>query len=619
MKRRLIEFDVFKNIENNSLSSAQTELVEAEQILARALDLPTATLRCFGAEDVLYESVDGSFIHASYKVSDGNVIFENIEQLVIDEETETTKGREILSEMIDALLDSENEKAEGLLDQYLGLPKTRRCFTEGTIQRRREKRVRKGDKLVGTGEYEVVREKTHGHKEPPSMTNKRTKARKVSQKKQSAGSKAHKAARRASLSVPGQKKMNEWASLCENVLGYVDYQELGPVLSESTATHDERGNVVSLMIPSKVARNEAKMLNFNWKTLNTDVVVKRNGAKQIAESVEFAKAATDLKRHNNLSDNDAMVETLENIVQAWPDIIYLTEGELSEAIKLALESTGSTNYDDAMCNFLAEGILRTAHDTFVDRVNKVLNLAGANLKEAAADAYAHFKSVVDGFYPHLDESTELEMQVFVDLYETLRQVHQFASQENDTMLQSEVSGHLRGLLPIVQQEVEPRLEVASAAAEWLYDLIETNLETQDWKVSNKPHVTVSGDHPAMAQKARHPYNPAGDASGDWGDSAPVSDGSSYKGGLADEMRNRSWGNWSSGDTFPGLNNPYIHSPFGDYKIKGEKHIDSDSGQLGQWGDGNTWPNLQNPYNPKAETPQTWKQNLGKDDDLVVDM
>jgi hypothetical protein len=412
--------------------------------------------------------------------------------------------------------------------------------------------------------------------------------------------------------------MHEWANLCESVFGYMDFQEFGPVLNESTASRDDRGNVVSLMIPSKVARNESRMLNFNWKTLNTDVVVKRNGAKKIAESVEFAKAATDLKRQNNLSDNDSMIETLENVVSAWPDIIYLTEAELSEAIKLSLESTGATNYDDEMCNFLAEGILRTAHNTFVDRVNKVLTLAGSNLKEAVADPYAHFKSVADGFYPFLDETTGLEMQVFTDLYEALRQVYQFAGQENDGLLQSEVSSHLKGLLPIVQQEVEPCLEVASMAAEWLWNLVETNLESQDWKVSNTPHVTVSGDHPAMSDKARQGYNPAGDASGDWGDSAPVSDGSSYKGGLADEMRNRSWGNWSDGNTFPALDNPYIHSPFGDYKIKGEKHIDSDNGQLGQWGDGNTWPNLQNPYNPKAETPDSWKQNLGKDDDLVVD-
>ena len=621
MKRRLIEYDVFKSIENSSLSSAQDELTEAEQIVARALDLPDASLRCFGADNVVYESVDGSFVHATYKINNGHVFFENIEQLVIDEETETNKSREILSGMVDALLVSEDEKAEELLDQYLGLPKTRRCFTEGkTFYRKRE--IRKRDpqtgKLKGTGKYEKAKEQEHGKHQSASVANKRARKRNQSQNRQSPGVKSSKAAKRGLITLPGEKKMNEWASLCQNIFGYVEFQEIGPVLSESTANFDDRGNVVSLMVPSRQARNEAKMLSFNWDTLNTDVVVKRSAAKHIGENAEFCKAIAHLKRQNALSDNSSLVESLENIVSTWADLIYLTEAELSQIIKSSLEVAGAINYDDQTCDFMAEGILRTAHSAYVDRVNKIMTLAGSNLEESASDEYAHFRGAVSHFYPYLDESTKLEMQVFVDLYEALRQVHEFAGQEEDQLLRSEAATHLKELLPIVQQEVEPCLEVASDAAEWLWTLIETNLESQNWSVSNSTHVTVSGDHPRMSQNARHAYNPAGDFSGNWGDSAPVSDGKNYKGGLADEMRNRSWGNWSNDGTFPSLNNPYVISPFGDYKIKGEKHIDSDSGQLGQWGDGNTWPNLQNPYVPRAETPQTWKQNKGKDDDLVVD-
>ena len=86
--------------------------------------------------------------------------------------------------------------------------------------------------------------------------------------------------------------------------------------------------------------------------------------------------------------------------------------------------------------------------------------------------------------------------------------------------------------------------MAEAAAEWLYDLVETNLDVSDWNVSNNSHVTVSGDHPDMAKKAKQGYSPASDFSGDWSDTAPASDGKSYRGGHADEMRNRSWSNIS---------------------------------------------------------------------------
>jgi hypothetical protein len=67
-----------------------------------------------------------------------------------------------------------------------------------------------------------------------------------------------------------------------------------------------------------------------------------------------------------------------------------------------------------------------------------------------------------------------------------------------------------------------------------------------------------------------------------------------------------------------LNNPYVPTPFGDYKIKGEKAIEADSDQLAHWGTGDTWPGLQNPYTPAAVTPYTYKMNHGKEPDLVVD-
>jgi len=621
MKRRLIGYDVFERIEKDSLSSAQHELTEAENVMARSLGLPNAELRCFGVEDVIYESVDGSFVHANYQLKNGHIVFENIEQLVIDEDTEIQKSREILSDLVESLLVDETEKADQLFESYVNLPLTRRTFNEGsTIVRRREERKMGPDgKLHGTGKYKKVKERSHGTKESSSDTNKRVRGRIKSQKKIGPGAKKTKASHRAIIKLPGEKRMvKEWFNLCEGVFNYLDYKEYGPVVNESVASHDERGNVVTLKVPNMELRNESKLKEFDWKTLNTDVIIKRNGAKTLGEDSNFWKAISDLKRQNALSDNDTLIETLENIASAWPQALYLTETELSEIIKNSLEAVNATNYDDQTCDFMAEGILRTLHDNYVDRVNKILTLSGASLQENVEDKYSFFKNVVSDYFPYLDENTQMEMQVFVDLYEAIRNVHVLAGDKQEGMLQAEAATHLNELLSIIQQEIEPSSEAATSAAEWLWSLVETNLDSKDWNVSNTPHVTVSGDHPDMAKKAQQGYAPASDFTGDWGDSAPVSDGDSYKGGLADEMRNRSWGNWSNDGVYPSLNNPYILKPFGDYKISGEKHIDTDSGQLAHWGDESTWPNLQNPYVPKAETPQTYKMNKGKEDDLVID-
>lgn len=610
MKRRLIDYAVFERINNDSLSNAASELQEAAPVLAKALNVEDLRLHCYGPDAALFETRDGSFVHAAYTLKEGFIEFDNVEQLVLNEETEQAKSRELLTKMLDALLEADEKQADVNFDEWLDLPRTGRVFKEA--KEMRTVPIRKDGKITG---YKKARWETNPKsKEPSSKTNKRMKGKIKKQKKLPDSQKKLLASKRKKVAAT----IGEWAGLCDNVFNYLEFRTYGPALNESQAKHDENGNVIAIRIPNKKLRNEAKLLEFDWKTLNTDVVVKRNGAKHISEDMEFAQAIAQLKRHNNLSDDNSLEESLENIISKWPQVLYLTQGELAGRIKEALEVVGATNFDDQTCEFMAEGILRKAHSSYVDRVAKVLRLAGTNVTEAVEDKYLAFQTVVEEFYPHLDERNALEMQVFVDLYEALRHVHDLATDEENHILRSETARHLDELIPILEQKVEPCLEVAEAAAEWLYDLVETNLEGSDWNVSNNTHVTVSGDHPDMAKKAKHGYNPASDFSGDYGDTAPASDGKSYKGGHADEMRNRSWGNISGSDTYPSLSNPYVPSPFGDYKIKGEKHIDADSGHLGHWGTSDTWPGLQNPYVPKAETPQTYKMNKGKEADLVVD-
>lgn len=610
MKRRLIDYSVFERIQNESISNAVEELQEAAPVLAKALNLENMWLHSYGPDAALFETSDGSYIHTSYSIKEGFVEFDNVEQLVINEETEQTKSRELLSNMLDALLEANDKKAENHFKEWLGLSRTKRVFKEA--KELRVVPIRKDGKITG---YRKARWETNPKsKESSSKTSRRMKGKIKNQKRLPDSQKKLLASKRKRVS----STLGEWANMVDNVFGYLEFRQYGPALNESKAKRDDHGNVVAIRIPSRKLRNEAKLLSFDWKTLNTDVVVKRSNAKHLSEDMDFAQACAVLKRHNNLSDNSSLEESLENIVSRWPQVLYLTQGELASQIKESLDSVGATNFDDEICEFMAEGILRKAHSSYVDRVSKVMRLAGASIRENVEDKYLHFALVVEQFYPYLDEKSALEMQVFVDLYEALRNVFELASEEQNHVVCDETAKHLDELVPILELKIEPSLEVAEAAAEWLYELIETNLEGSDWSVSNSAHVTVSGDHPDMAKKARQGYTPASDFSGNWGDTAPASDGKSYKGGHADEMRNRSWGNISGNDIYPSISNPYVPTPFGDYKIKGEKHIDADDGHLAHWGNGDTWPSLQNPYVPKAETPQTYKMNKGKEEDLVVD-
>jgi hypothetical protein len=589
MKRKLIEFDVFERIKQDSLSNAQRELEEASSYLAKALNLEAINLNCYGSEDVIFESVDGSYIHANYKIDNGFIEFDNVQELVINEESERAKSRETLSEMLDCLVESKEKEAEELFEQWIGLPGTKRIFTEA--RKRRVVPVRKNGKA--TGKYKVAYwNDTPKTRQSAKTKIARAKGKKMANKKRSDSKKKFMAMNRKRAKAGIGKMMKEWNLLAENVLGYVDYQENGPVLQNSQVKRDESGNALSVKIPTTKLRNEAKMLQFNWKTLHTDVAVKRNSSKKVHEDVGFAKAIADIKKQNALSDDSALTEALEKTAYSWPQIIYLTQDELSNKVKFALEAAGATNYDDQTCDFIAEGLLRTAHEIYTDKVNKILKLSGATVSENSQDKYSEFKGVVENYYKNLDESTTLEMQVFVDLYETLRSVHELAKEESNVELAVEASEYLDDLLKVITQESEPSLELASEAASWLYDLVETNLETMDWSEDN-PVVTASGEHPALAKKARTSYAPASDFAGKDNRSS-ASQGKGEDASVTSELENDGFSNEGGEGIYPSLDNPYLLNS-GEYKIKGETDVDSDSGQLAHWGSSETWPNLQNPY------------------------
>ena len=605
MKRKLINYQVFEQMEKTSLSSAEIELVEAAPVLARAIGADVIELRCFGPEDCVYEASDGTFVHANYQVNNGYVNFDNVEQLVINEETEVAKSREVLGEMLEAVLEEKTDKADQLFADFMSLPSTTRMIRESKGDSMPP--WLKGKKEGGCDDGECGDKKKGGFPFGKKGKGKKDKKLKASEGKKKA----------LKFKKKDKKKIEEWYVVSENILDYIDFKENGPAYQDSEIMRDGQGDVVAVKVPTLKTKLEGKILSFDWDVLDHKVKLLRGKGATLAENIDFCKAIYDLKRHNALSDDDSLHETLENIVAKFPEVLYLTQAELAKHIKVALETTGATNYDDQVCHFMSEGILRTAHGAYVDRVTKVMQLAGQNPDTSAEDQYAGFKETVDEFYPHLDESNTLEMQVFVDLYESLRTVYTAAQEEKNMAVIDETIKHLNDLAGVIKQELEPTIDIAEAAAAWLALVVESNVEgaSDTWGISNAVHTTISGDHPKMAQLATVPAIP-GRYKGDWPDEAPVSDGKSYRNGLASQMRSNSYGNLGGPDTYPELKNPYVPKPFGTYKMKEKNVTDApDADLLAGWGSDSTWPSLQNPYIPKAVTPKSYKM---KSDDLIVD-
>jgi hypothetical protein len=614
MRRKLINYEVFQEINKNSLTRAESELLKAEGVLAKALGEDGLKLNCFDASSVTYESVDGAYIYAGYRFDGKHIIFENIEQLIVDDVSAKEKSRTVLSKMFDEMLNNDELKAAKYFKEYISMPTVRRQLSEG---------VKIDIEKTGNAKKSPLA----GKHQNPSDVAKRIKSKletlkseSPSKKKEFKGLRDKVAASkgkgtRVHLRLKNDKKLKEWYNIAENVLNYVDYQEYGPSINLTSVKKDNKGNVVALRIPNSDLRNEGKILSFNWKTLTADNVVLRAKMKNLAEDVNFCRAMADLRKYNALSDDARLQHVLEAIAVRWPNIIYLTQTELAESISRALQTIGDKQADDDACNFMAEGILRTAAHAYSERVDKIVKLSGMKV-EATDDPYLDFQNVASQFYKFIDENMHLEMQVYVDLYNTLVEVHKVASRENNVPVLSEINGYLKELRSVLEQESEPTLELAADVAGWLANLVETNLETGPWDVSNTPYITVNGEHPNMAKLAAKPYDPKDDFSGDWGDPLPVSDGKSYKDGKgAKEMRDDAWGNWSNDDTWPAITNPYTPKA-GVFTMKGEKGADvSGDSDWSRWQSGDTWPALQNPNVPTGVTPYNHKANS---DNLVVD-
>ena len=140
MKRKLISFDAFKKIEENSLTNAQDELIGAEDVLAKALGAEDLKLSTFGESEVTYEVPDGTYIHATYTLNKDQLVLENIEQLVIDDQSEKKVARQTLTNMIESLLDNNDAKASQQFESY-------------TRQVGQQAGVRAGKALAGSHQY----------------------------------------------------------------------------------------------------------------------------------------------------------------------------------------------------------------------------------------------------------------------------------------------------------------------------------------------------------------------------------------------------------------------------------------------------------------------------------
>jgi len=600
MQRKLITVEAFENLEKGSLSSAGVEILEATNLIGEATGVGPLSMRFFDADRVVFETQNGTYIHANYKVTNNQVVLENLTELAINTESIKEKMNECLTKLFEAVSDGNTLEADMQFDRYMDL------FIEGHR----------------SGLNQQIVESSHEGKDekkkwiPPWIKNKAgDKALKNTKASKKFGGKGDKKKHKADVAkvVKGAKakerSMKEWNVLAENILGYVNVVNGQSERGQIRTQEDNSGNVVAVAVPTSQARNEGKLLSVQLKTIKSDLKVMRESAKYLGGNSDFVKAIVALKRLNNLSYDAELHEAIENLVTKNPGILYLSEREVTELVKGCLIVANETNFEDQTCAFIAEGILRVAHEAFSDRAGRVVELAGEKLTGPVS--YDKFREVSDVFFPKLDEALHNELQVYVDLYNTLVDIHEFARNGRNNHVADQATTFLTDLKPVVEGLKPPMIGLASEAAEWICALTEANLDgaSDHMDVSNDFHTSYKGDHPSLAGKAKQPGHPAffDDVYG--GGPAPVSDGGQSLKGKENDMQNHGFGNKGGKDTWPTLENPYIPKPF-NFTLNNEPGVDKNSDSaFGQFQNSDTFPNISNPYIPKSVIFQANDSNL----------
>lgn len=634
MKRNLVSYERFEQMKANSLSTVVNELIEAQDHLARTLGTASLVLESFDDTKVIYQKEDGTFVKADYSVEGDAVNFDNLEELVIDEASETAKRKELVGKMLEAILEDKEAEAHTNFERYMELA-SQKHKREGTLLPQEGEALDESyARLYGTRgkagkPKEFVR---RGAKDPKKSAAAKKAHRLHGDSYKIGGRKRHANLHKERTRRPGYAKsyarlhalsggkqygkaakhMNEWLTLANNVFQYAEFLENGHVLSESVVRTDASGEVTGVKLPSSKARNEGKIIKMHYDRMikQDSPKVMRENALRLGHNPKFASAVAELKRHNNLSDNEGLEETLNQIVAAFPSVMYLSQEELAKSIGFALESAGVTQFSDQHCVFMAEGLLRTAVKFHEEKVGKLVDLAKV---EAGDDSFKNLAAVAANYFPTLDEAIQTEFKVFEDLYNAVLDVRRYALESNNEEVRSEANDLVGELESVLKGEVAGNIDLAVEVAEWLNDIAEANVpgSSETWTVVKTPHHTVTGDHPQMNKNAKVDAT-ASKYNGDWDDSAPmISQGNmKYNHANAEEARNRSWGNKGGKDVWPSLSNPNVpKSPWDDYKINGETPVGSDD----EWGhaSGDTWPSLQNPYIPKALIPKQTVDPSGK--------
>jgi hypothetical protein len=577
MKKKFVDFQTYKNIENSSLTAVERELYEAAEFVGRVVGDSNVQFHCMTEDTATYVNSDGNLIQATYNVEKEKLMLDNIQELVVEQDNLASARKEIIDQLVDSILEEDLKGANNKFSEYFATPVVKASLREGVISEAKkhdDKKKKKHKKGLPDGLKKYLAKHGKKGRDDKKATLDENRLKHIAKHTNKA-------------------KLKEWGTIAKNILEFVDFRTDGDLYQNVKTGRDNKGNIVALSIPRRQVRNEGKVLMLQYKDM-ANIIDGRY--KVLAESFNqqsnWLKAVNDMRRFNAMSDNTQLQNCFENVIGAWPNLLYLRREELAHKINEALSMSSASNYDDDTCAFLADGVIRTAHKAFGDKVNKIFNAAG---KQADLEDFDAFVAVSEAVFTKADETTRAERQVFKDLYRSLSEVYNISKRLGDDATSHEVASLIHECEQVLSNSAKPSLVIAEDLALYLEATTQAlDFDGAPWTVM-APVISLNGDNPFI-----HKYGPMNGAPGDHTgpyNLSPMSDGHSVKvdlGGM------EYYSSMKGPNLNPEVRNPYVPQG-GDFKIKGEKdNVVDATYELGTAGGKDTWPALSNPYIPGQE-------------------
>jgi len=395
METKIIEQDLFEEIQKRSFANVEKELVSAGEVLSQ-LAGKELTIRSVNEDYVVYQPVDNPnvILKATYSLTENDTInLKNFEKLIIDESSIVKARHGILRGIVESLYNDDTDTASEIWNKI--------NISEMVKSKTKKSEKKPNNKKSCSSEDEILNLKSvdDALEEYASVLPNYNEVKRhlLEALKETAEIVCNQ--QTGIFKIKFKNVISENDSDCEKEIDEIEIdtnnkKELKGKISEKSKKHRD-----------KVKKERVKL------------------AKK-EDDKEFEDEIVDIKRKNNEKDEEGLSETLVDVISKNPSIIYASKNELKEMISRILVKKNEKNWDEELCEDIAYGLKKLAHNTYTDQAYDIVKYSATDEvwgleEEVSDDDFEAFEQVSERYFEDIYKKSEKQYNVLEHLSEML--------------------------------------------------------------------------------------------------------------------------------------------------------------------------------------------------------